>query len=125
MSYFAQLDENDNVLNIVVLEKSDAESGQHGDPRLLIETDPRTFFGIHFGENGEPDNGTPLRGNYAIIGGKYDRVHDVFYNTQPYPSWTISAPTWRWTPPVEKPQRSEMFVNVWNESTLSWDQVPR
>jgi hypothetical protein len=125
MSYFAQIDENDNVLTIVVVEKETVESGQLGDPKFWIETDLYTREGVHYGENDQPDGGIPLRGNYAIIGGKYDRVNDVFYESQPYPSWTISAPSWRWVPPVPKPPRSEIYANMWNESTLSWDQVPR
>ena len=125
MLHFAQLDENDNVVNIIVADTETIESGQFGDKNLFVETDKHTQFGVHYDENNNPDGGIPMRGNYATIGGKYDRAHDVFYTKQPFPSWTIKAPEWRWTPPIPKPPRSETTVNVWNESTLSWDQVPR
>jgi hypothetical protein len=125
MGYFAHLDENDVVTNIIIVEKEDIESGLFGNSEFWIETDIHTRYNIHYGENNEPDDGTPLRGNYAVIGGKYDRVNDVFYPIQPYTSWTISAPDWKWIPPTPKPPRSETHANIWNEETLSWEQVPR
>jgi hypothetical protein len=125
MTHFAQLDKNDNVITIIVCDKEAIESGLHGDPKQWVETDPGTIGGVHYGEDGNPDGGTPLRGNYAYIGGVYDRNADVFYTRQPFPSWVISAPDWTWTPPVPKPPRSDATVNVWNESKLCWEQVPR
>lgn len=123
MSYFAQIDENNNVINVIVVEKEDIESGRFGDPKFWVETDFYTARGIHYGENGAPDGGTPFRGNYASIGGKYDKVHDVFYEPQPFPSWSISGPDWCWKPPIPKPPKTETTRNVWNEETLSWDQI--
>jgi hypothetical protein len=125
MSYFAQIDDNDYVVTIVVVEKETVESGQLGDPKYWIETDRYTRAGVHYGEDDQPDGGTPLRGNYAVIGAKYDRKNDVFYPPRPFASWTISAPDWTWKPPVPKPPRSELTVNVWNETKLCWEQVPR
>jgi hypothetical protein len=125
MAHFANLDENDTVINVIVVDKECVEAGKFGDPYYWKETDMFTANGLHRDEFGNPDGGIPLRGNYASIGGKYDRENDVFYDAQPYPSWTISGPEWRWMPPVPKPPRSDTMVNVWNESTLSWDQVIR
>jgi len=125
MAHFAQINEHDIVINVIVVEKEDIDSGRLGDPKFWIETDKHTRYNVHYGENDTPDGGEPLRGNYASVGGKYDRINDVFYPIQPFPSWTISAPDWSWKPPVAKPPRSETHANVWNESTLSWDQIPR
>jgi len=125
MSYFAHLDKDDNVISVVVVDKEDIESGRLGDKKFWVETNNRTFYGVHYDANGQPDGGTPLRANYASIGGKYDRTNDVFYEARPFASWTISAPDWKWTPPIPKPARSEVYANVWNETTRSWDQVPR
>jgi hypothetical protein len=125
MAYYAHLDDNDIVLNIIVSDKEHIESGEFGDPKYLIETDINTHGNVHYGDDNQPDGGTPLRGNYASIGGKYDRNNDVFYTLQPYASWIIDPTTWQWTAPVPKPPRSETTVNVWNETTHKWDQVPR
>jgi hypothetical protein len=125
MSYFAEIDENDIVVNIVVCEKSDIESGEFGDPNKWVETDPHTHGNVHYDKDTNiPDDGTPLRGNYASIGAKYDRKNDVFYPLKPiYDSWVISGPSWEWQPPVPKPQ-SDTVKYKWNEPTISWIVKP-
>ena len=62
--------------------------------------------------------GTPVRGNFAGRDFIYDTTHDVFYPQQPYPSWTISAPSWEWTPPIPMPTDGKYYA--WSEETLSW-----
>jgi hypothetical protein len=85
------------------------------------ETDPHTRGGIHYGEDDLPDGGVPFRGNYAYIGGTYDAVNNVFYSPQPFPSWTISAPTWTWVPPVPYPNDENVYN--WDEQQQKWVQV--
>jgi hypothetical protein len=78
MSHFAQVDENDVVVQVIVAEQDFIDSGLVGDPASWIQTSYNTRNGIHYGPDGEPDGGIALRGNYASIGYKYDRVNDVF-----------------------------------------------
>ena len=119
MSHFAQIDKNDIVTNIIVCEQSDIDSGHFGDPSTWIETDPRTIFNVHYGEDMKPDGGTPLRANYACIGEKYDRVNDVFYPSRPmHKSWTISGPDWMWKAPKPMPTDGKRYT--WNEAQLNW-----
>ena len=54
MSYFAQLDENDIVVNVIVVEKEDIESGRFGDPKFWIETDLFTRHNVHYDSNNNP-----------------------------------------------------------------------
>ena len=68
------------------------------------------------------DQSKALRANYAGLGYTYDAVNDVFYAPQPYPSWTISAPTWQWQAPVPYPNDGKNYV--WDEATLSWVLSP-
>ena len=84
MKYWAQV-ENDIVVNVIVAD-SEFISTQDGE---WIETDI-TRGNVHYGEDGQPDDGVPLRKNYAAIGHKYDRDLDAFYSLEP------PAPTgWR------------------------------
>lgn len=83
-----------------------------------IQTSYNTRCGVHYGEDGNPDGGVALRGNYAGIGYIYDRTNDVFYPPQPYPSWTIEAPTWTWTPPIPFPIDGNKYN--WDETTKTW-----
>jgi hypothetical protein len=117
MSHYAKV-ENGIVTDVIV---SDAYfvttlSGQY------IQTSYNTRGGVHYSaETNEPDGGMPVRGNYAGIGYVYDAANDVFYPPQPFPSWTISAPTRTWTAPVAMPTDGKMYT--WDEAKKQWNEV--
>jgi len=73
-------------------------------------------------ENEHKLGGTPLRGNYPGQGSIYDADNDVFYNPQPYLSWTLDSSTWTWKPPVDYPADYADVVYTWNELNQSWDK---
>lgn len=119
------------VLNTIVSEVivADAEfftTFVDSSPGAWIQTSYNTHGGIHYVPNSNPPEPSPdqsksLRANYAGIGYTYDQTNDVFYAPQPYPSWTISAPTWIWQPPVPYPTDGKMYT--WDEATTSWVEV--
>ena len=117
MSHFAQI-VNGAVAQVIVAE-ADVIATLQGQ---WVQTSYNTRGGVHYGADGEPDGGVALRGNYAGIGHIYDATHDVFYPPSPYPSWTISAPTWIWAAPVAMPATGGPYV--WNESLKSWQAAP-
>lgn len=117
MSYFAQID-NEKVVQVISADQSFVDT-QEG---VWLQTSYNTHNGVHYGPDGKPDGGIALRANYAGIGFIYDSVNDVFYQPQPYPSWTVSAPTWEWQPPTPKPNDGKVYQ--WDENTLSWVIMP-
>ena len=93
-------------------------------PGTWIQTSYNTRGGVYYTPNTntpDPDQTKVLRGNYAGVGYIYDPTHDVFYAPQPYPSWTISAPTWTWTPPTPMPTDGKAYR--WDEPTKTWVAV--
>ena len=118
MSHFAKV-ENRIVTQVIVAEQDFIDSGAVGNG--WIQTSYNTHGGVHYDINNNPDNGNSLRANYAGVGYIYDSVHDVFYASQPYPSWTISAPTWIWQPPVAFPLDGKQYS--WNEQSQSWLEI--
>jgi len=130
MAHYAQLDENNKVIQVIVVGDSDTcdangvemESiGVAFCQRLFGGTWKKTSYNTMAGEHN--NGGTPFRGNYAGLGYTYDATNDVFYGPQPYPSWTISAPSWTWTAPVAMPTDGKMYS--WDEDTKSWvDTTP-
>ena len=122
MSYFAKVptitDGKGIVDDVIDADQSFIDSGEAGDPTLWWQTSYNTHGNVHYGPDGQPDGGVALRANYAGIGYTYDSVNDVFYAPQPYPSWTISAPTWLWEAPVPYPSTGGLYT--WDEATLSW-----
>ena len=122
MSHFAHVT-NGIVDNVIVIEAETLALGHWGDPSEWVQTSYNTIGGQH------TIGGTALRGNYAGIGYIYDKENDVFYQPRPYDhknvlceSWTISAPTWLWTPPIPMPTSTTNPPNfcVWDEETKAW-----
>lgn len=125
MSHFAKI-ENGVVTNVIVASQDFIDSGAIGDPSSWKQTSYNTYGNVHYGNDGTPDSGQPLRGNYAGIGFTYDEVNDVFYAPQPYPSWTLNEMSWLWEAPIPKPEDlpGELpKIYDWDEETLSWVDV--
>jgi hypothetical protein len=127
MAHFAQLDENNNVINVIVinnealLNEYNNEIEQKGIDLCgelfggrWLQTSYNTKGGVHtFG-------GNPLRKNYAGKNCFYDPIRDAFIQHQPYPSWTLNEQTCLWEAPNPMPQ--EGFW-TWDEPTLSWISI--
>ena len=111
MSHYAKV-LNNIVQTVIVAEADFFKTFVDSSAGEWIQTSYNTIGGQH------TQGGTPLRGNYAGIGYTYNRTHDVFYPPQPYPSWTIEAPTWTWTPPVPYPIDGNKYN--WDETTKTW-----
>lgn len=121
MSHFAKVTDG-KVTQVIVAEKEFFDTYVDSTPGEWIQTSYNTRGGVHYGQDGQPDGGVALRGNYAGIGYTYDRANDVFYPAQPYPSWVISAPNWTWEAPVAMPTDGKKYT--WDEATTSWVEVP-
>jgi hypothetical protein len=121
MSHFAKV-VNGKVVQVIVAEQDFFNTFVDSSPGQWIQTSYNTRGGVHYGQDGNPDGGVALRGNYAGVGHVYDATHDVFYAPQPYPSWTLNQTTWLWKSPVPYPTDGKFYS--WNEETKSWVEVP-
>jgi hypothetical protein len=80
-----------------------------------IQTSYNTRGNVHYAPNSNtPDNGTPVRYNYAGIGYNYDGIG--FSSPQPFPSWILDKSTYLWNAPVQCPG-DDYF---WDESVTNW-----
>ena len=87
----------------------------------------RTSYNTY--QNSHILGGTPFRGNYASVDMIYDATNDVFYEQQPYASWTLDSSTWTWQPPVPYPTLTQEQLDAddvtsyyWDEETTNWIQ---
>ena len=120
MAHFAKVI-NGIVDHVIVAEPDFFDTFVDTVPGEWIQTSYNTHGGVHYNpETGEPDDGIPLRYNYAGPGFIYDRSRDAFYEPQPYPSWTLDEDTCMWRPPVPAPDSGP---HMWNEDTQTWDEV--
>ena len=116
MSHFAKI-EDGIVTQVIVAEQSfiDTQDG------TWVQTSYNTRGNVHYGQDGEPDGGVALRGNYAGIGYTYDTNNDVFYLPQPYESWTLDETTWQWISPIAYPDDGNMYS--WDENAYQADNT--
>jgi len=120
MAHFAKVRDG-LVVDVIVAEPEFFDTFVDDSAGQWIQTSYNTKGGVHYGQDGEPDGGTPLRKNYAGIGFIYDATRDAFYEPQPYPSWTLDENTCIWNPPTPYPTDGQFYQ--WNEDTTSWTLV--
>jgi len=115
MAHFAQLDENNIVVQVIVGvdEPHDGEAIYFQTTgKVWKKTSYNTVGGVH------SLGGTPLRKNYAGIGFTYDAQRDAFIAPQTFLSWVLNEQTCQWEAPVPMPTDDKKYM--WDESTTSW-----
>jgi hypothetical protein len=124
MAHFAEIDENNIVLQVLVVGDDDEHRGQEfladdlGLGGTWIQTSYNTHGNVHYETDGEPDGGTPLHMNYAGIGHSWDGIG--FASPQPSPSWSLDE-NYVWQPPTPRPDDGLLYE--WDEDTTSWTEV--
>jgi len=113
MSYFAKINDNNIVEQVIVAESAEWCEANIGG--TWLQTSYNTLGGVHNA------GGTPLRKNYAGIGYTYDAGRDAFIPPNSYDSWILNEDTCLWEPPVPKPTDGKIYE--WDEPTLSWVEI--
>jgi hypothetical protein len=121
MSHFAKVLDG-KVIKAIVADESFFNTFVDETPGQWIQTSYNTRGNVHYGQDGQPDSGVALRGNYAGDGYNYDATNDVFTPPQPYPSWVINESTWQWEAPIPYPTDGTLYW--WNELTGAWRIAP-
>lgn len=119
MAHFAQLDENNVVIQVIVVANNE----------LLLDGVESEAKGVIFCKSlfGEDTNwvqtsyNATIRKNYAGIGFSYNAIHDVFTTPQPFPSWLLDE-NYDWQAPISKPELGDW---CWNESQFEWVIAPQ
>jgi len=116
MAHFAQV-ENGTVTQVIVADNKEwCEANLGG---TWVQTSYNTRGGIHYGQDGQPDNGTQIGYNYAGIGFTWDGTG--FAAPQPYPSWTLDKATYLWNAPTPMPTDGKLYQ--WDEAIKSWTEL--
>jgi hypothetical protein len=125
MSHWAEIDENNIVLRVLVGDNNDP----HGDEgyQWLIDNLGGTWVktSINTVANTHRQDRTPFRKNFAGVGYTFDEEKDAFIPPKPYPSWVLDDYTCLWKSPIPTPDgTSSLFPTYfeWDEETLSWKE---
>ena len=118
MAHFAELDENNTVLQVIVVHNNELK-GANG---VEYENKGIQFCETLFGHANwkQTSYNHNIRKQFAAAGYTYDSDKDVFVAPQPYASWSLDDNS-NWQPPTPMPEDDNLYS--WNEETQDWDLV--
>lgn len=117
MAHFAEIDENNVVLRVIVVDNRDTSTPDGTEVESIGIAFCQRLFGGNWKQTSYNNN---FRKRYAGIGYTYNENLDAFVPPQPFPSWTLNNTTADWDPPVPYPSDGQSYY--WVESTLSWER---
>ena len=119
MAHWAEIDENNKVIQVTVGNNAEPDEGYDWLIKNLggtwIKTSYNTFGGKHL------QGGTPLRKNFAGPGFSYDPERDAFIPPKPFDSWLLDEDTCLWNSPIPYPADGKNYY--WDESLVNWVEV--
>lgn len=122
MAHFAQLDENNKVIQVIVVHNNELlEDGVESESKGI------NFCKSLYGDNTkwlQTSYNANKRKHYAGIGFTYDPDFDAFIPPKPYPSWKLNYETFTWDAPFPVPDYIEGYDRIWSEINQEWVQVP-
>ena len=114
MAHFAELDENNIVLRVIVVGDEDTADEDGNEVEAIGIEFCQNLLGGTWIQTSYNDN---IRKHFAGIGFQYDSDADVFILPQPYPSWTLDE-NYDWQSPTPHPDDGQPYY--WDEDSLSW-----
>ncbi len=131
MASFAQLDNNNHVINVIkIANDNDILDSEGNESEALGIAKCKSLFGLDTNWK-QTWYGDPPKSRYrgAIVDGEYITEHDVFVKRKPYDSWTLNTTTYKWEPPIPEPAviTTEAKRWMWQESSTSWvkEDIPQ
>ena len=136
MGHWAEIDENNVVIRVIVIKEAELDTGNWGNKSNWIKTSYNTHQGKHYVPNEHQDwseessdQSKSLRYRFAGIGYWYDSDNDVFFtSSQPYPSWVKDLTNYTWVAPIPTPVLTEQEYNdgkyyAWDEDAYQADNT--
>ena len=108
MSHWAEIDQNNIVLRVLVGDNSEPDEGE-----AFMNSLGGTWVKTSYNGN--------IRKNYAAIDYTYDATRDAFIAPKPFNSWVLNEDTCQWQPPVAYPTDGVMYQ--WDEETTDWKAI--
>lgn len=122
MAHFAQLDENNKVVQVIVVHNNELlEDGVESESKGIDFC--KSLYGKDTRWLQTSYNGNK-RKHYAGIGFIYDPDFDAFIPPRQYPSWKLNYETFTWEAPIPPPDYIEGYDRIWSEINQEWVQVP-
>jgi hypothetical protein len=116
MAHFAQLNENNIVINVIAVHNNE----------LLVDGIESETKGIEFcqslfdGKWIQTSYNNNFRQRYAGVGFAYLPNKDIFIESCPNRGWVVDEELESWVPPFPKPDSGSW---VWNNETINWQEL--
>ena len=140
MAHFAKIDAANNVLAVLTMKTLLNEAGEEDESigQAYLEKHNlwpahlwlRTSYNTHRNAHTSGDNSKAFRGNFAVRGGSWDPVNEIFMDPKKSASWTLDVATAKWVSPKgPKPtptleQSKELRHYYWDEAAQDWALTP-
>ena len=127
MAHFAELDENNVVIRVVVVDNSQILDSEGNESEAIGISFLRNFYNNNANWKKTSYNGN-IRKNFAGIGLTYDESLDAFVWPQPFPSWILNNETVNWEAPITMPtltadEEAAGKYYSWDESAYQADNT--
>ena len=121
MAYFAQINDDSIVTNVIDVTDNDAPDEAAGIAfcKSLFGSDTNWVQTSEIGS---------IRTRYAGIGMHYDSTRDAFYPPKTHDNWVFNETRKSWEPPVARPSDYDTALSsgspyLWNQSSGTWEKV--
>jgi hypothetical protein len=118
MAHFAELDNDNNVLRVIVVDNNDIldENGNESE-EVGINFCTQLLGGIWK----QTSYNATFRKNYAGIGFTFDAEKDAFIPPKPFSKWVLNEDTCNWEAPVAYPDDEKRYA--WNDNKGEWEEL--
>lgn len=122
MAHFAQLDENNIVISVIVVDNKDILDSDGNESEELGIIFCKNLLGEHTRWVQTSYNNN-FRFRYGGVGMYYDEMRDAFYDPiNPYPnSWFFNEEQMKYKPPVKYPKDGRIYT--WDEEIFNWRPI--
>lgn len=118
MAHFAEIDENNIVLRVVVINNNILLDSDNNEQEVLgaefcVQTFGGTWKQTSFNSN--------IRKNFASPGYSYNSSIDAFVPPKPYDSWVLDTEIAEYVAPVDMPDNENHYK--WDEVNQAWSLI--
>jgi hypothetical protein len=120
MAHFAQLNQNNVVIQVIVIGNADCLDDNGSESETVGIAFCQSLHGVDT-QWRQTSYNAKIRKNYAGIGYVYDVQRDAFISPKPYPSFILNEETCQWTAPVSRPNDDAPYQ--WDEDSGTWIEI--
>ena len=118
MAHFAEIDDNNVVLRVIVVNNNELMDDNSVEQESLGQAFCQSLFDGNWVQTSY--NGS-FRKNFAGVGYTYDQERNAFIPPKAYSSWVLNETTCQWEAPIPLPDSDSDYI--WDEDTTSWIEV--